>query len=391
MRVALITNFFPPIQTGSSHWAKDWASWFAKSVGEVIVITASQANKVTASEEDGIVVYRLPAILRLPRLRFFMNFDQFYLMKSRANSEALKDIIKNHRIDLLHQSNHLLDSIFMTQKASAALDLPSVLTVHSIIRHSGNPLYSFVMGAIDRSLIKRTVSRYNAVVSLEKETQKYVDCTYGGVRSELIPLCCMSSDLLDRLPTAEPAKLSEGGLLRIASVGHVTENRNRCELITAVPVLLQYGHNPMLEIVGNILTSVPQQLVTSLGISDHVRFMGPIPREQVYSHLSGVSIEAHLCLIPGIGIASQEAMAVGLPILAPAYEGIYGDVPLKHGENIMFASPDDQESVNRALLELASSPELRTTIGANARELVRKYLTWDVIIHRYRTLLEEIR
>src|SRR5208283_3629853 len=97
-------------------------------------------NKVTASEEDGIVVYRLPAILRLPRLRFFMNFDQFYLMKSRANSEALKDIIKNHRIDLLHQSNHLLDSIFMTQKASAALDLPSVLTVHSIIRHSGNPL-----------------------------------------------------------------------------------------------------------------------------------------------------------------------------------------------------------------------------------------------------------
>jgi 1,2-diacylglycerol 3-alpha-glucosyltransferase len=390
MRVALITNFFPPIQTGSSHWAKDWASWFAKSVGEVVVITAGQGHKVTASEEDGIIVYKLPAVLRLPRLRFFMNFDQFYLMKSRANSEALKDIIKDHRIDLLHQSNHLLDSIFMTQKASAALDLPSVLTVHSIIRHSGNPLYSFAMSAIDRSLIKRTVSRYDAVVSLEMETQKYVDETYGNVRSELIPLCCMSSDLLDRLPTAEPAKLSEGGRLRIASVGHVTENRNRCELITAMPRLLEHGHNPMLEIVGNLLTSVPEKLVKSLGVSDHVKFLGPIPREQVYSILCEANIEAHLCLIPGIGIASQEAMALGLPVLAPAYEGIYGDVPLKHGENIMFARPDDQESVNRALLQLAGSPELRSTIGTNARGLIRKYLSWDVIIHRYWKLLEEI-
>jgi glycosyltransferase involved in cell wall biosynthesis len=390
MRVALITNFFPPIQTGSSHWAKDWTHWFAKSVGEVIVITAGQSNRMEVSQEDGIIVYRLPAVLRLPRIRFFMNFDQFFLMNSRANSDRLKTIIKDHKIDFLHQSNHLLDSVFMTRKASAALDLPSVLTVHSIIRHSGNPLYSFAMSAIDRSLIKRAVSRYDAVVSLEKETQKYVDFTYGSVRSELIPLCGMSKDHLDRLLIADPAKLSEGGRLRIASVGHVTENRNRQELITAIPVLLQHGHNPMLEIVGNVLTNLPVNLVKSLRVSDHVKFMGPIPREQVFSHLCDVNIEAHLCLIPGIGIASQEAMAVGLPVLAPAYEGIYGDVPLRHGENIMFARPDDQESVNRALLQLAGSPELRSTIGANARSLIRKYLTWDVIIHRYRDLLEGI-
>lgn len=390
MRVGLITNFFPPIQTGSSHWAKDWACWFAKTAGEVIVITAGQNKRVTVSEEDGIIVYRLPAVWRLPRLRFFMNFDQFFLMNGRANSEALKNIIRDHNIDFLHQSNHLLDSVFMTRKAAANLNLPTILTIHSIIRHYGNQVYSFVMGAIDRSLIRRAVATYDAVISLEKETQKYVDATYDGVRSELIPLCCMSEGLLDRLPVADPAKLSEGGRLRIASVGHVTENRDRSELIKAIPVLLQHGHNPLLEIVGNILTSAPQRLVTSLGISDHVKFVGPLPRERVYSRLSDVNIEAHLCLIPGIGIASQEAMAIGLPVLAPGYNEIYGDVPLKHGSNILFASPDDQESVNQALLQLASSPESRKTIGYNARDLIRKYLTWEVIIHRYRKLMEEI-
>jgi glycosyltransferase involved in cell wall biosynthesis len=390
MRVALVTNFYPPIQTGSSFWAKDWSVWFSRLGGELVVITGGEGRKVTVSEEDGIITYRLPATYKLPRMNFFLNFDAFYLLTSYSNIQTIKSILLDHRIDVAHQSNHLLDSIFLTGKVCKALDIPSVITVHSIISHGSNRLYNFLMQGVDRTLITRTMKRFGAVVSLEKEVQRYVDQTYAPMLSRLIPLCCVNRDLLESIPRANPGSLSSDGRLRIASVGHVTENRHRCELIRAIPTLLKNGHNPRLEIVGKILTDAPVKLTKALGVTEYVEFLGEMKREDIFRYLKGVNIEAHLLLTLGIGIASQEAMAVGLPVIAPGYEGLYGDVPLQDGVNILFAMPTDQSSVDRALLRLADSPAERRRIGENARELIGKYLTWETIIDQYKTLFEEL-
>jgi glycosyltransferase involved in cell wall biosynthesis len=189
---------------------------------------------------------------------------------------------------------------------------------------------------------------------------------------------------------AEPGKPVADGAFHLASIGHVTPNRNREELIRALPEMLRRGIAPRLMIAGREMTSIPRQLAQSLGVSSHVEFLGEVKQSSLFELLRTVHAEAHLFFIPGLGLATMEAMAFGLPVVAYGYEGMYGDVPFRHGVNIMFANPYDQKSVNEALMLLAENPNLRQAIGKNARELIRDHLTWDVVIEQFRGLYHEL-
>lgn len=391
MRVAIVTNFYPPIQTGSCFWAQNLAKAHAKAGDEVVVVTAGLERKCTMTEEGKVTLYRLPRVFTLPQLGIFMNFNQFHLLRSAANIDRLTGILKEHRVQIIHQSSHLLDSMFMTLKVCSKLDLPSVCTIQSIIGHNGNQWIDFGMKSFDRLVLgPLAMNRFNAIINVDKTAEAYVAKTYKPRRTALIPLCSLTHDSWQALKPAEPGKPAEDGAFHLASIGHVTPNRNREELVHALPELVRRGVNPLLMIVGKEMTPIPRQLAQSLGISSRVEFLGEVKQDRLFELLRNVHAEAHLFFIPGLGLATMEAMALGLPVVAYGYEGMYGEVPFRHGVNIMFASPYDQKSVNEALILLAENPNLRQAMGKNARELIRDHLTWDVVIEKFRGLYREL-
>jgi hypothetical protein len=104
------------------------------------------------------------------------------------------------------------------------------------------------------------------------------------------------------------------------------------ELTSSIPLLLKRGHDVELQIRGKILTDAPTNLTHTLGVEHHVEFLGKLPRLKVFDYLKHANAKAHLCSIPGLGIARQEAMAVALPVVTPACQRLYGDVSLNDGK-----------------------------------------------------------
>ncbi|MBS38975.1 MAG: hypothetical protein CMO26_24020 [Thiotrichales bacterium] len=393
MNIAIVTNFFPPIQTGSCFWAMNLARAHRKAGDDVVVVTIGTGEQVLTETIDDVTVYRLPAVWKLPKLQFFLNFDSFYLINDRRNRESLGTILRDHQVEIVHQSNHLLDSLFMVRDVCKRLDLPWISTLHGSITHSGNTAYNTIMRGVDRLVIKKAVDACAALVSLDAELVRYVERTYQPRRSALIPLCCMDADFFSDLPTANPERqIMHGDTsgFSIASIGHVTENRNRVELIRAIADLRDEGEIGHLDIVGRVLSQAPVELGKCLGLTDQITFHGELPQKEMLQLLASAQVEAHLFFMPGLGCATQEAMAVGLPTICHGYEKLYGDVPLRHGENIFFADPKNPEEIPAILLELAQNPERRKSVGSNARQLVGEHLVWEVVLTKFQDLYASV-
>lgn len=388
MRVALVTNFYPPIQTGSSNWARELAKAHLAAGDEVVVVTAGRGEAVGSATEDGVPVYRLPSFFTLPRLHFFLNFNQFHLMASPANRQRLRTILRDHRVEIIHQSNHLLDSMFLSLRVARDLDIPAVCTIHSQISHSTSRLYDVLMRSVDRGALRLAMNRFDCIIPLDATMAFYVQGTYQPRDMELLPVSCLTTAEVDALVPATPGDVDPEGVVRIASVGHVTENRNRAELIRALPALVKAGVDPRLEIAGKVLSQTAPRLADALGVTANVRFCGEVRRADLFDFLRPAHLESHLFHLQGLGLATLEAMAMGLPVVCNAHEDIYGAVPLRHGENIVFADPKNQSQVDEALLALVRDPGLRQSMGQKARTLIKEHLVWDVVINRFKQLYQ---
>lgn len=352
----------------------------------VIVITCGPGLGAEEIDTIGSVrVYRLPTTFRLPRLKLFLNFDQFYLMASRRNSRRIPEILGAERIDVIHQVGQLLDSAPLSARAHRATGIPTVCSIHTRIGHPTNGLYDLLLRTVDRRILGPMVMRkFDRLIALDEVLARHSERVYAVEDIECVPVC-VDERILDRA-AADPGAASP---VRIVSVGHVTDMRDRRALLMALADLKRRGLPMRLEIVGKVLTDVTPRLIDELGLRDTVALLGELPREELFRLLSISSLEMHWIDIQGIGSAAIEAMALGLPVAAWAHERIYGNVPLKHMENIVLIDPNDHDALVRTLELLVRDQDLRRRIGAGARELVRGHLTWRSVAARLEAIYGE--
>jgi glycosyltransferase involved in cell wall biosynthesis len=83
----------------------------------------------------------------------------------------------------------------------------------------------------------------------------------------------------------------------------------------------------------------------------------------------------------GLGIAFLDAMAAGIPVVAPPVGGITDF--LKDRETGLFCNPEDPESVANAVKELLGNDSLRNSIVMHARQLVKERYDWDIVAQQY--------
>lgn len=376
MRIAFVTNLYPPIQTGSAYWTREAAVTLAARGHHVIVITCAPGSSGPTVERLGEVkVYRLPTAFHFPALKIFLNFDQFYLLANRSNLRRVRGILRDERIEVIHQAGHLLDSILLSIWAKRNLHIPAICSIHTRIGHPTARLYDLLLRSVDRLVLGPLVMRrFERLVVLDEVLLQHYERAYSLSGITVLPVC-VEDRILDEAaaePSAEPP-------VRIVSVGHVTGMRDRRELLRAVAELKARGLAVRVEIVGKVLTSVTPRLIDELGLGTDVVLLGELPRDALLSVMRRSSLEMHWIDIPGVGLAAIEAMALGLAVAVWAPERIYGDVPLKHLENIVLIDPHDHASLVGTLERLVRDPALRRRIGANARELVKRHLTWSSV------------
>src|SRR5687767_11969886 len=111
-----------------------------------------------------------------------------------------------------------------------------------------------------------------------------------------------------------------------------------------------------------------EQLVLESGLKDRFHFLGWV--EDAEKLLSSLDVFVSASETESFGLAIAEAMAAGTPVVATATEGAQ---ELITDQETGFLVPiGDVAAIAKSIMNLLSSKELGTQIGARAREVVNQ-------------------
>ena len=96
-----------------------------------------------------------------------------------------------------------------------------------------------------------------------------------------------------------------------------------------------------------------------------VEFTGRLVGPELANAYASMDIFVHCGTEETFGQTIQEAQASGLPVVAPARGG--PRFIIRSGHNGFLVNPDEPNAYRQVVIELINNPELRKTIGSNAR------------------------
>jgi glycosyltransferase involved in cell wall biosynthesis len=207
-----------------------------------------------------------------------------------------------------------------------------------------------------------TVSDYN-VRHLRRqfgEAAASVERVYNGL------------DLSD-FPFAEP----RGRPPRIVAVGRLIEKKGFATLVAACAILMRADREFQCDIIGEgDLESALAKQIKSLGLSDRVRLLGPLPQREVIRHVRNAAALAAPCVLGGDGnrdglpTVLLEAMALGTPCVSTDVTGI--PEVLHHEKTGLLVPQNDPSALAQALERLLSDQPLRIRLANGARQLIEQ-------------------
>lgn len=161
-------------------------------------------------------------------------------------------------------------------------------------------------------------------------------------------------------------------------------------------LLDEYREKIHLLMIGDgIMMSEVTQKIHDYQMESYVTLMGMIPQSEAPEYLAACDILAspHVPNSDGskfFGSPTKlfEYMAMGKGIVASDLDQI-GEV-LEHKKTAYLVKPGDQEALVQGLKVLIDHPDLRQTLGINAREEVVKNYTWKQHTHKILEKLKEL-
>ena len=212
-----------------------------------------------------------------------------------------------------------------------------------------------------------------------------------GFAVELVPLPLeldrmRPATLDERASARRKLGLADGDFV-VVVVGQLRRLKAVNRLVDATRMLVEEGRlSTRLLVVGGPSDTDDRcddelyEQVRAVGLDEHVTFVGEVDDVQPFLWAADASV------LPsdreGMSFALVEAMAAGLPCIAPAYPvgaDVLGDAGLVIPDN-------EPATIAAALARLADDPSLREQLGHAAREASR---TWDAerVVDRYESVL----
>ena len=389
MRLALVNNFFPPRAGGSAHLTEELARRVAATGDDVLVITASEGGGASDTMQDGYRVLRVPS-RALPKSRLTMRFDVNFTF-GPGNLRRVWHALDDFAPEVIHQHGQFFDLTFATSLYARRRQVPTVLSVHTRLEHTSRP-HNALLTAGDLTLVRAFValSRPHVVV-MDRQMHRYIVRRYRVPEPRLVPI-----------PVGvDPARLlGDGAAVRralglgdrpvVLSLGHVIAVRDRLALVEAMPRMIDKRPDVAVVVVGIVYDERFLRRAEDLGVEDHLFAVGGIPKDAVPDYLAAAQVEAHDLQGYGLGTASLETMAAGVPVVASVRDDNFLGFRLRSGEELVLVPDRDPVGLASAIVELLDNSELAARVGRGGRRLVDERFTLDAVTREHLALYERL-
>ncbi|MEU9360079.1 glycosyltransferase family 4 protein [Streptomyces sp. NPDC048301] len=179
----------------------------------------------------------------------------------------------------------------------------------------------------------------------------------------------------------------------VVCVSRLVPRKGQDTLVLAMPAILARVPDAVLLVVGGgPYAGQLKKLAAETGVSDSVRFTGPVPWAELPAHYGAGDVFAMPCRtrrggldVEGLGIVYLEASATGLPVVAGDSGGA-PDAVLDGETGWVVRGGSAEESADR-IVTLLGDPELRRRMGEKGREWVEEKWRWDLLAEKLRALL----
>lgn len=165
-----------------------------------------------------------------------------------------------------------------------------------------------------------------------------------------------------------------GEPLRIMSCGRLNQVKGHQDLLQAIRMLRDAGHDARLVVAGEDdaggtgYRRVIEARIAELGLDDAVTLLGAVSEGEVRRHL----LEAHVFALASwhepLGVALMEAMSCEVPTIGTAAGGVAELI--RDGQDGILVPPRDPPAMVDAILRLAGDPDLARRLGQAGRERI---------------------
>ena len=288
------------------------------------------------------------------------------LVKSLWRSHGILKDLRRDGIDIFHGlSGELPWGIH-------ASGIRSVVTIHDLlfIRH---PEYFYWWDAkIYAAKFHRTVKEADRIIAISECTKRDV-VQLGGVSPDRIDVVYQSCDTSFRQVAAEDRKRQVRDRYKlprryVISVGTIEKRKN---ILLAVKALHRLPEELSLVIVGRTTpyADLVRKYVSDNKLDHRVLFLHNVPTADLPALYQMAEAFVYPSRYEGFGIPVIEAIQSGLPVVACTGSCLEE----AGGPDCLYVSPDDDEAMAHALLQVVSGAEGREARIESAQRYVRRF------------------
>ncbi|MDG9714322.1 glycosyltransferase family 4 protein [Streptomyces sp. DH10] len=366
MRVVIVTESFPPDVNGVAHCALQTARHLVDRGHAPVVVAPAPAPGNKPDADVPCTVVHVPS-LPLP------GYPQ---VRVALPSRRLAATLIEHRADVVHLASPFVLGV-RGMAAAARLGTPAVAVYQTDLAGYARTY----MGAGEAAAWRRIRSVHGAAdLTLAPSSAALRDLeTHGVPRVGLWPRGVDTERFRpDRRDEALRRELAPNGELIVGYVGRLAPEK-QIELLAGVCGL--EGVRVVVVGDGPSRPGLEQALPGAV-------FLGRRTGDDLARVFASFDVFAHTGPFETFCQTVQEAMASGLPVVAPAAGGPLDLVA--HGRTGLLVPPRDTAAVRDAVRALAADPALRAAFGAAGRATVEGR-TWaavgDQLIGHYANVL----
>jgi glycogen synthase len=387
LSILVLSSLYPPFYVGGYELGcRDVVEQLRQRGHDVRVLASTYG--VDRPQVDGHV-YRWLRLNLKPLAQDSLANQWALFRKELANRRALKRLLQQFKPDLVYVWSFHHTSLSLVRMAQRSFPTVAFVSDDWLARWQPQDAWSFLPRHPVRWAVRRALgATLNLLTAtrLPLELQlTHVQFASAFLRELTIPTQPLLAESqvihwgIDPALFAQPRMGGRTGQ-RILYVGQIARHKGVHTAVEALAILLQrYDRADVsLTIVGGALfpeyRDELKQHVVDLGLADHVRWVGMVPRAE----LPAIYAEHDILVFPSLwdepfSITVLEAMAAGLAVVATATGGT-PEIIVDSQTGFLFPR-DDTQACAACLQRLIESPAVCEQVASQGQQLVRSSFT----------------